>query len=78
MKRNIRVFTITALLALSLSSVTSYSQPAPDNQSNGSNVGGAPIGGGTAPVGGGMFLLLALAAGYGVKRTCKTRNENII
>jgi len=78
MKKTIRVLTITALLALSLSSVTSYAQPAPNNQSNGSNVGGAPIGGGTAPVGSGLLLMLALAAGYGVKRTYKTRNENII
>ncbi|KAF0193412.1 MAG: hypothetical protein FD166_3705 [Bacteroidetes bacterium] len=68
MKNIIRILSITSLLVLCVSLNTAYSQPAPDNQSDGNNVGGAPIGGGAAPIGGGLLILVALASGYGVKK----------
>jgi hypothetical protein len=38
-------------------------------------VGGPPIGGGTAPIGGGIVLLITMAAGYGIKKAFDARNK---
>ncbi|MDY0103845.1 MAG: hypothetical protein RBS07_12995 [Lentimicrobium sp.] len=76
MKKNIRFLAVILMLLLAISSVNSYSQPAPANQSNGGDVGGAPIGGGTAPIGSGMLLLITMAAGYGVKKVYDIKPEN--
>jgi hypothetical protein len=76
MKKNIRFLAVTLMLLLAITTVNSYSQPAPANQSNGGDVGGAPIGGGTAPVGSGILLLLTLAAGYGIKKVYDIKEEN--
>ncbi|HAQ65193.1 MAG TPA: hypothetical protein DCR43_04985 [Bacteroidales bacterium] len=43
-------------------------QPFPGSQSDGIPVGGHSIGGGSAPIYGGIALLLGLAAGYGFRR----------
>lgn len=76
MKKIIRTLAITSLLVVSVSLSNAWSQPAPGSQSDGSNTGGAPIGGGTAPIGGGLVLLLALASGYGVKKYFVNTIEN--
>jgi len=76
MKKTIKILSATLLLVITVSLNTVHSQPAPGNQSGGNDVGGAPIGGGTAPIGGGLVLLLALASGYGVKKYFETGNEN--
>lgn len=55
-----------------------FGQPAPGIQGNGQTpVGGDPIGGGggTAPIGGGIVLLLSMAAGYGMKKVFDARIE---
>ncbi|PKP00921.1 MAG: hypothetical protein CVU14_06310 [Bacteroidetes bacterium HGW-Bacteroidetes-9] len=38
--------------------------------------GDAPAGGGTAPIGSGMLLLITMAAGYGVKKVYDKKEEN--
>ncbi len=76
MKKIIRVLVITSFMVVSVSLCTAWPQPVPGNQSGGNDVGGAPIGGGTAPIGGGLVLLLALASGYGVKKYFEPGNSN--
>lgn len=76
MKKIIRTLAFTSLLVVSVSLSNAYSQPAPGSQSDGTNTGGAPIGGGSAPIGGGLVWLLALASGYGVKKYFEPANEN--
>ncbi|MHC1775014.1 MAG: hypothetical protein AB9834_06315 [Lentimicrobium sp.] len=53
----------------------SFAQPQPGNNSGGTPVGGEPIGGGTAPIGGGITILLTLAAGYGAKKVFDAKNK---
>jgi len=50
-------------------------QPNPGQNSGGSAVGGNPIGGASAPLGGGIALLLTLGAGYGANRVYKARKK---
>jgi hypothetical protein len=52
-----------------------FAQPNPGGNGNGTPVGGDPIGGGTAPIGGGIVLLLSMAAGYGLKKVFDARNK---
>lgn len=66
MKKNI--YTVLTGLML-IFSVTAFSQsPPPPNGGNGAPTGGnTPVGGG-APIAGGIGILLALGAGYGIKK----------
>lgn len=43
-------------------------QPNPGSNAGGGAVGGNPIGGGAAPLGGGIALMLSLGAAYGTKK----------
>ncbi|MDD2963959.1 MAG: hypothetical protein PHQ65_10155 [Bacteroidales bacterium] len=52
-----------------------FAQPNPGSNAGGGSVGGNPIGGGAAPVGSGIALLLALGAGYGAKRIYDARKK---
>lgn len=54
-----------------------FAQPNPGGNSGGDPVGGDPIGGGggQAPVGGGVVLLVTLAAGYGLKKVYDLQME---
>jgi len=54
--------------ALAAAPALIFAQPSPGNNSGGGAVGGNPIGGGAAPVGSGIALMLAFGAGYGTKR----------
>jgi hypothetical protein len=78
MKRIMRVLTVTSLLLVSVSLCNGYSQPFTKNQSGGNNARGAPIGGGTAPVGSGLALLVALSVGYGILKFDKSTNGHNI
>ncbi|MDD2965528.1 MAG: hypothetical protein PHQ65_04755 [Bacteroidales bacterium] len=73
MKKNIAKLMIAGLIALAPALLAA--QPTPGNNSNGSTVGGNPIGGGAAPAGSGIALLLGLAAAYGGKRVYETRKK---
>ncbi|MHC1774632.1 MAG: hypothetical protein AB9834_04380 [Lentimicrobium sp.] len=75
-KRIVQIIVAGAFIAAPL---FMFGQPAPGNNSGGPNdpVGGDPIGGGggTAPIGGGIVLLLSMAAGYGMKKVFDARNK---
>jgi len=61
-----KILTLTAILMISgLSLLAQAPPPPPDDPSNGGT--GGPVGGG-APIGSGVVLLIALAAGYGGKK----------
>lgn len=68
MKTRIIIFIISFTIAMLGLSAGSIAQPNPFGNANGSGTGGPPIGGGTAPIGSGITLILLMAAGYGVKR----------
>ncbi|HAQ64544.1 MAG TPA: hypothetical protein DCR43_01600 [Bacteroidales bacterium] len=73
MKKNIlKLIVIGALVA---APALIFAQPNPGENSGGTPVGGAPIGGGSAPLGGGIAILLAMGAGYGAKRVYKARKK---
>jgi len=78
MKRIIRILTVITLVTFATSMNSAFSQPSPGNdQTGGGNVGGAPIGGGTAPIGSGLVMLLSLAAGYGLKKAYQIKSTQI-
>lgn len=73
MKKNIlKLVVIGALVA---APALMFAQPNPGSNAGGGSVGGNPIGGGAAPVGSGIALLLALGAGYGAKRIYDARKK---
>ncbi|MBN1339625.1 MAG: hypothetical protein JXA03_09895 [Bacteroidales bacterium] len=65
MKKSVIILAVV-LLAAALNSVL-MAQPAPWDQSIGGGEGNYPVGGG-APLGGGLLILLTLAAGYATKK----------
>ena len=67
----IRISVITFLLLTSLSPVWSQPLPPPAH----GEAGDQPLGGSGAPIGDGMFLLLALSAVYGTRKALKTRHD---
>lgn len=76
MKKNVKILASTLLIVGGLTlSTASFAQPDPP-ESPGS---GTEMGGGGAPVGSGLFILLAAAAGYGAKKVYKlsaSKEEN--
>ena len=50
-------------------------QPNPGQNSNGSSSDGDPIGGGSAPLGTGIGILLALGGAYGAKKVYDIRKK---
>lgn len=73
MKKKIAKMIIIGVLAFA--PILMFSQPNPGQNSGGGSVGGNPIGGGSAPLGSGIALLLGLAAAYGGKRVYETRKK---
>jgi hypothetical protein len=71
-----RIVQIILAGAFTVAPLFMFGQPAPGGNGNGTPVGGDPIGGGgTAPIGGGIVLLLSMAAGYGMKKVFDARNK---
>lgn len=60
-------FTLLILLILSLGSMSLFAQPKATFSSYSGKLKDGPIGG-TAPIGGGVILSLAMAAAYGLKK----------
>jgi hypothetical protein len=56
---------------------TILAQAPPPPPSNPSNDGNGPVTGGSAPIGGGIEILLLLGAAYGVKKAYKAKTSNI-
>jgi len=64
--KKIKSIIILIIISLFLSTPVAISQMmAPEDPSGGPETGDDPIGGG-APVSGGVFIMLGLAAGYGI------------
>lgn len=60
-----KILLLGAILTLGVLNVSAQPAPLPDCPTGSST----PIGGGTAPIDGGLTILLVLSAFYGVKRT---------
>ena len=63
-----RVIFILTVLLISIS-FTAISQPPPPPE-GGSNTSGNKLNGGGAPIGGGAFILIGMAAAYGIVNIC--------
>jgi hypothetical protein len=64
-----KILTLTAILMISGFSLLAQAPPTPPENAGGS---GGPVGGG-APIGSGVVLLIAMAAGYGGKKVYNAR-----
>ncbi len=73
MKKRFRVIILS--LAFVMIGLAGSAQPSPGGNAGGLEPGGPPIGGGTAPIGSGITLLLLMAAGYGIKRNFDAKNK---
>lgn len=62
-----KIMKITVIATLILLPWILMSQPAPWDPAIGGGEGNYPVGGG-APLGGGLIMMLLLAAGYGVRK----------
>jgi hypothetical protein len=72
MKKRFKIMIISIAIAMFGLTTAGMAQPSPGG---GGEPGGPPIGGGTAPIGSGIALILLMAAGYGVKRVFDARNK---
>lgn len=72
-----RIIQLIVAGAFAISPLFMFGQPNPNQGANGAPVGGDPIGGGggTAPIGGGIALLITMAIGYGVKSVFNARQK---
>jgi hypothetical protein len=68
-----KILTLTAILMISGFSLLAQAPPTPPENAGGN---GGPVGGG-APIGSGVVLLIAMAAGYGGKKVFDFRKERI-
>lgn len=65
---------LLSLVIVLIWTISSFAQPNPGQNAGGGSVGGAPIGG-SAPIGGGIALLMALAATYGSVKVFQARSN---
>jgi len=68
-----KILAITAILMISGFSLLAQAPPPPPNDPSNGGTGG-PVGGG-APIGSGLVLLIAMAAGYGGKKVYDLRTK---
>jgi len=68
-----KILAITAILMISGFSLLAQAPPPPPNDPSNGGTGG-PVGGG-APIGSGVVLLIAMAAGYGGKKVYDLRTK---
>jgi UDP-N-acetylmuramyl pentapeptide phosphotransferase/UDP-N-acetylglucosamine-1-phosphate transferase len=74
MKRVLKFLFAIPLLMLLLFATSVVAQPG-GRQSAKHTRSLPPANGGSAPIGGGIFILLAMAAGYGIKKIFDARNS---
>jgi hypothetical protein len=69
MKKFIKILMFSAAVFAGVCVFNSASaQPPATPSTGGNNPGDRPMGGGTAPIGSGMLFLIAMGAGYAVKK----------
>ncbi len=82
-----KIMPLLLMFTFVLFTVVSMAQPKPEEQGKDGTVkgtdpgdgpgnGDTPIGGGGAPIDGGLFLLIGLGAAYGSKKVYKMYGEN--
>ncbi len=67
MKNTVRIFVLTLFVLVFTTSVFAQDPPPPPPGA-GHGAGGSQVPGGGAPIGSGLVLLIAMAAGYGGKK----------
>ncbi len=75
MRTKFRIFLLSIVIAFFGLVSNVMAQPSPGGNQGGTTPGGPPIGGGTAPIGSGITLLVLMAASYGLKRRFDARNS---
>lgn len=66
---------LASLAIIGMFSLGAIAQPQPGNNGDAGAVGGDPIGGGGAPVGSGIVVLLLAGAAYGSKKVYNARKR---
>lgn len=74
MKKRIFRLMLTGMFVMATAGVFSQDPPPPPGGGHGQSGNQTP--GGSAPIGGGVTLLVALAAGYGAKKVYDLRQKN--
>ena len=67
-----KILMLSIVLTISGFSLVAQAPPSPPVNAN---EGGGPVGGGGAPIGSGIVLLITLAAGYGGKKVFDARKQ---
>ncbi len=75
LKRNIAIAAFLVITTLFVSTQLMAQSPPPPNDGD-SGAGGTPVGG-TAPIGGGLALLLAFGSAYGGTKVFKVNKDNL-
>ena len=70
-----KVIQILAIVLVVLVPVILTAQPLPYDPGVGGGTGVNPVGGGGAPIGGGLLIMLSLAIGYGTKKIYELRKK---
>ena len=70
-----KILAITAILMIGGLSLLAQAPPVPPSSANNGGTNG-PVGGGGAPIGSGLVLLITLAAGYGGKKVYDFNKQN--
>ena len=69
MKKFFKILMFSAIISAGIFTANQAVAQAPaPPATGGNNPGDKPMGGGTAPIGGGMLFLIAMGAGYAVKK----------
>ena len=71
MKKALKLTIVAAFLLAA--PVMTFAQPLPNTNGNNTGVGNIPVGGGGAPIDGGLSILIALGAGYGAKKAYRLK-----
>lgn len=77
MKRILKFIFAIPFLILPSFSLSVMAQPISSGNTGTQSESRPPEGAGSAPIGSGIFLLLVMAAAYGVKKTFEVRNSSV-
>lgn len=75
MKRILKFLIAIPLFSLVFHSTSVMAQPVASGHTGSHAESRPPAGGGSAPIGGGIFILLTMAVGYGIRKIFDARNS---